>query len=126
MIKTITLDEGKEIRLSDSAAFLLVYKAQFGREPIQDLLKVQQAFTVKEGEELDTLDAMQRFDMEIIYNIAWALAKVGNTTTKDPIKFYSEFGDFKPIEHINDILDMALRSLSPSFSLEIEEEEEKN
>lgn len=126
MIKTITLDEGKEIRLSDSAAFLLVYKAQFGREPIQDLLKVQQAFTVKEGEELDTLDAMQRFDMEIIYNIAWALAKVGNTTMKDPIKFYSEFGDFKPIEHINDILDMALRSLSPSFSLEIEEEEEKN
>ena len=126
MIKTITLDEGKEIRLSDSAAFLLVYKAQFGREPIQDLLKVQQAFTVKEGEELDTLDAMQRFDMEIIYNIAWALAKVGNTTIKDPIKFYSEFGDFKPIEHINDILDMALRSLSPSFSLEIEEEEEKN
>ncbi len=126
MIKTITLDEGKEIRLSDSAAFLLVYKAQFGREPIQDLLKVQQAFTVKEGEELDTLDAMQKFDMEIIYNIAWALAKVGNTTIKDPIKFYSEFGDFKPIEHINDILDMALRSLSPSFSLEIEEEEEKN
>lgn len=126
MIKTITLDEGKEIRLSDSAAFLLVYKAQFGREPIQDLLKVQQAFTVKEGEELDTLDAMQKFDMEIIYNIAWALAKVGNTAIKDPIKFYSEFGDFKPIEHINDILDMALRSLSPSFSLEIEEEEEKN
>ena len=126
MIKTITLDEGKEIRLSDSAAFLLVYKAQFGREPIQDLLKVQQAFTVKEGEELDTLDAMQKFDMEIIYNIAWALAKVGNTTIKDPVKFYSEFGDFKPIEHINDILDMALRSLSPSFSLEIEEEEEKN
>ena len=126
MIKTITLDEGKEIRLSDSAAFLLVYKAQFGREPIQDLLKVQQAFTVKEGEESDTLDAMQKFDMEIIYNIAWALAKVGNTAIKDPIKFYSEFGDFKPIEHINDILDMALRSLSPSFSLEIEEEEEKN
>ena len=89
-------------------------------------LKVQQAFTVKEGEELDTLDAMQKFDMEIIYNIAWALAKVGNTTIKDPIKFYSEFGDFKPIEHITDILDMALRSLSPSFSLEIEEEEEKN
>lgn len=123
MIKTISLGN-KEIKLSSAAAFLLVYKQQFKREPLQDIMEISKKLEVVDHE--NSNDLVKNMDLEVVYNLAWALAKTANySKVSDPISFYIENEDFKPIEHIDTIISMALTSISPDFEIE-EEVEEKN
>lgn len=128
MIKTIKTNSGKEIELSNAAAFLYVYKNQFGQEPLKDIFALQKSFaidTAEEEKEADYTKIMEDFELTIAYNLAWALAKMAKPSSiKDPITFFTEYDDFYPLDHIETILEMALGSLSISaFKVD---EEEKN
>lgn len=122
MVKTITTPSGNEIKLSNAAAFLIVYKNQFGREPLKDLLKFQKATESHKGD--DFLKIASELDLDILYNLAWTLAKLGNfNRVKDPIKFFIENDDFLPLDHVDDIIEMVMGSLSIDMVLEVEQDE---
>lgn len=124
MIETIHL-ENKELKLSSSAAFLLIYKQQFKKEPLQDIMQISSK--LKDVNREDITSMIAGMELEIIYNLAWALAKTANyKNISDPISFYIEYGDFLPLDHIDTILEMSLSSITPDFELEEEEKEEKN
>ena len=46
MEKILTID-GRQVKFKSTGAFLLRYKAQFGRDALQDILKLQGAMTTK-------------------------------------------------------------------------------
>lgn len=124
MIKVIKL-ENKELKLSSSAAFLLVYKQQFKKEPLQDIMKISESMS--EIDDSKATNIISNIDLEVIYNIAWALAKTANyKDVTDPMSFYLENGDFKPMEHIEDILELAISSITPDFEMEEVETQSKN
>lgn len=125
MIKIIQLED-KELKLSSAAAFLLVYKQQFKREPLKDIMEISENMEVVD--EKNSTELIANLDLEVVYNLAWALAKTANySKVNDPISFYIENENFKPIEHIDTIISMALTSISPDFELDIEKgSEEKN
>ena len=124
MEKILKIEGGKDIKLSSSAAFLYIYKNQFGREPLKDLMNLQKGFV--NSEETDEIQLMETFNLEIIQNLAWALAKVGDyRNTPEPIEFYLNNPNFMPLDHSSEILNLALGSISVNMQVE-EETEEKN
>ena len=124
MEKIINIENGKDIKLSSSAAFLYIYKNQFGREPLKDLMNLQKGFV--NSEETDEIQLMETFNLEVIQNLAWALAKVGDYKgTPGPIEFYLNNPNFMPLDHASEILNLALGSISVNMQVE-EEIEEKN
>ena len=127
MIETIRLNDGSEVELSSAAAFLIVYKNQYKREPLQDIMSIASSVGT---EEVEGIDVMNNLDLEIVYNLAWALAKTANyKEVKDPLTFYLENPEFKPVEHLVTILNLSLGSISPDFTIDTDEEveeEEKN
>ena len=124
MEKIINIENGKDIKLSSSAAFLYIYKNQFGREPLKDLMNLQKGFV--NSEETDEIQLMETFNLEVIQNLAWALAKVGDYKgTPEPIEFYLNNPNFMPLDHVSELLTLALGSISVNMQVE-EEIEEKN
>lgn len=122
MIKTIKTPNS-EIRLSNAAAFLIVYKNQFNREPLKDIIKIQKSLVNEEG--LTGADAFANVELEHLYNVAWALAKLADFKIGTPLEFYTKNEDFLPLDHAEDILTMAIESLTGD-AIVSEEVQEKN
>lgn len=118
MIKVLTTPSGREVTLSSTAAFLYIYKNQFRREPLKDLMEIASALTENENEEENYMEMIQKFDMETIYGITWALAKCADKNTPEPLEFYTKNPDFFPIDHIDVIVDMALGSMLSTVEIE--------
>lgn len=108
MEKLITTKSGREIKLSSSAAFLYLYKSQFHRDPLKDLMEMS-----KENGE-GNFDV----DTETLYNVTWALAKCANKEVSDPISFYTENSDFLPLDHVTEIIEIAMGSLISEVEIE--------
>lgn len=123
MNKTIQTPSGKEVRLSNAAAFLIVYKNQFNREPLKDIIKLQKSFDVSESK--DSTEALANVELEHLYNIAWALAKLADSKIGTPLDFYAKNDDFIPLDHADEILTMAIESLTGE-AIVSEEAQEKN
>lgn len=121
MNKTIQTPSGKEVRLSNAAAFLIVYKNQFNREPLKDIIKIQKSFSVSESK--DSTEALANVELEHLYNIAWALAKLADSKIGTPLDFYSKNDDFIPLDHADEILTMAIESLTGQANVKVDEEE---
>lgn len=120
MIKTIQTPSGKEIRLSNSAAFLIAYKNQFNREPLKDIMSIQKA--VESSDKNDYISMIANMDLEVVYNLAWALAKLANNKIGTPMEFYQKYDDFLPLDHIDEVLNMSLESLTGQASVQVEED----
>lgn len=115
MIKKITTPSDKEIKLSSSAVFLLLYKDQFKSDPLKDILEMAGSLDAKE--EL-TGDDLISLDLPILYNLAWALAKCADPKkVGDPLEFYSKNEDFLPLDHVDAILDLAMGSMTTDVNI---------
>lgn len=111
MQKTITTESGKRVELSSSAAFLYIYKNQFGEDPLKQLMSLS-------GEET--------IELSTLYNYAWALAKCARPSdTPDPMTFYLENDDFYPVDYAQEIIEMLTRAFMTDTSA-LEEEALKN
>lgn len=118
MIKTVETSEGKEIKLASSGAFLYIYRNQFGLDPFKDLFgmveKVRGNYD-EDGQLIDGVDMfelMKSIDVYTLQNIAWALAKNANKDVKEPIEFYHDNPDFLPMDHMSEIIDLAMGSMT--------------
>lgn len=120
MIKTITLEDGHELTLSNNVGWLLVYKDQFGRDIVPALIPVLNAgidlvFNILQatGGKVDAKAIMSidpddlesavyklaAFEATDILNIVWAMAKNADDTIPEPRKWLNTFETF-PVDEI--------------------------
>jgi len=106
MEKILTID-GRQVKFKSTGAFLLRYKAQFGRDAIQDILRLQSAIDNKNQiKNIDTLD------LEVFYNLIWTLAKTADPSIPPPLEWLDEFSEFPLMDIIPEIVDMIFSCLS--------------
>lgn len=98
MEKTIYIDE-KPVRLRSTAALAKLYKAQFGRDYFADLLKLAKASGgAKKTGKLNlaqlSFENLDHFDMEMVYDLVWTMAKAADPSVPDPITWLDGFDTF--------------------------------
>lgn len=108
MEKILTID-GRQVAFKSTGAFMLRYKAQFGRDAVQDLYKLQQVVDV--GGQIADASAL---DLEVFYNLVWTLAKTADPTIPPPLEWLDTFGEFPLIDIIPEVVDMMFSSLTVS------------
>ena len=119
MIKTIKLNENQSIELNSSIGWLLIYRSQFNKDILPELLPLIEALTrviagvfsdltIKDNE-VELEEIIKSLDSDIvsdffitlsgceattILNITWALAKNSNSGIESPEVFFNKFDNF--------------------------------
>lgn len=106
MEKILTID-GRQVKFKSTGAFLLRYKAQFGRDAIQDIFKLQSAIDLKTKE----LKDVSALDLEVFYNLVWTLAKTADPNIPPPLEWLDSFSEFPLVEIIPEVMDLIMASL---------------
>lgn len=106
MEKILTID-GRQVKFKSTGAFLLRYKAQFGRDALQDIFKLQGAVDA-EGHITDA----SALDLEVIYDLVWVLAKTADSNIPPPMDWLDEFSEFPLMEIVPEIIEMIFSCLS--------------
>jgi hypothetical protein len=110
MEKTITID-GKEVKFRSTGATPLRYKAQFRKDYLAEIMKLNSLGKLKgKNGEIDP-KAVETIDFEVFYEIAWTLAKTANKDIADPITWLDEFETFPIMEIIPDLQEMITSSI---------------
>lgn len=108
MEKTLTI-EGRQITFKSTAATMLKYKAQFGRDMLRDFSELQKAFKkTKKGIEIADIN---KFDIETLYNLIWVFAKTANKTIPDVMDWYDSFESFPLISVLTELTELLSNSL---------------
>lgn len=105
MEKILTID-GRPVRFKSTGAFLLRYKAQFGRDALQDIFRLQGA--VGSDGAIKDVNAL---DLETIYNLVWTLAKTADPTIPPPLDWLDSFGEFPLSEIVPEVTEMIFNSI---------------
>lgn len=106
MEKILTID-GRQVKFKSTGAFLLRYKAQFGRDVLQDIFKLQDAIDI-ETKQLKDISAL---DLEVFYNIVWSLAKTANPDIPPPMEWLDSFGEFPLADILPEVMELVTASL---------------
>lgn len=101
MEKILTID-GRQVKFKSTGAFLLKYKAQFGRDALQDIFKLQNAIDAKTNE----IKNIEALDLEVFYNLIWTLAKTADPNLPPPMEWLDGFSEFPLVEIIPEVTDM--------------------
>ena len=112
MEKILNID-GREVKLKSTGAFLLRYKAQFKRDAIQDIFKLENAIDA-ETQEIKNIEVL---DMEVFYNLIWTLAKTGDPNIKPPLEWLDGFDEFPLMDIIPEVLDMIFSCMSSTTKI---------
>jgi hypothetical protein len=105
MEKILTID-GRQVKFKSTGAFLLRYKAQFGRDALQDIFKLQDAVDSK-----NRIKNISALDLEVLYDLAWTLAKTADPNIPPPLEWLDEFSEFPLMDIIPEIIDLIFSSL---------------
>jgi hypothetical protein len=105
MEKILTID-GRQVKFKSTGAFLLRYKAQFGRDALRDIFKLQDAVDSKNR--IKNIDAL---DLEVFYNLVWTLAKTADPSIPPPLEWLDTFGEFPLAEIVPEVIDLIFSSL---------------
>lgn len=108
MEKILTID-GRQVKFKSTGAFLLRYKAQFGRDALQDIVKLRSVFNDK-GEVTD----IDKLDLEMFYNLVWTLAKTADPSIPPPMRWLDTFSEFPLVDILPEVLDMITSCLTSS------------
>lgn len=107
MEKILNID-GRQVKFKSTGAFLLKYKAQFHRDALQDIFKLQKAI------DLDTMKItnIEALDLEVFYNLVWTLAKTADPSIQPPIEWLDGFNEFPLMDIIPEVTNMIFSCLS--------------
>ena len=114
MIKTIKLNDEKELTLSNNLAWAMIYKDQFGHDILPDIMPIFSALTkmldeISKVSGQDIGDAIKMIDSDALQdamiemcalqftdfiNLTWALAKANDDTIEPPYQWASQFDEF--------------------------------
>ena len=101
MEKILNID-GRQVKFKSTAAFLHRYKAQFGRDALQDLFKIEQSVD-KDGKTIHDISAL---DLGVLFEMVWTLAKTADPSIPTPMEWLDEFSEFPWIDHLPEFMDM--------------------
>lgn len=107
MEKILTID-GRQVKFKSTGAFLLRYKAQFGRDALQDIFKLLNAIDTKTNE----IKNIEALDLEVFYNLVWTLAKTADPSLPPPMEWLDSFSEFPLIEILPELAEMIFSCLS--------------
>jgi hypothetical protein len=108
MEKVLTID-GRQVTFKSTGALLLRYKAQFGRDALQDIMRLYDA--VDENGRLKDLSAL---DLEVFYNLIWTMAKTADPSIPPPMDWLDTFGEFPLVGIIPELMGMILSNFTPT------------
>lgn len=111
MEKILTID-GHQVKFKSTGAFLLRYKAQFGRDALQDIFKISNAFSSKNGEIKD----VEALDTNIFYYLIWTLAKTADKNIPELQEWLDSFGEFPLMDIIPEVMEMVMSTLTSSVA----------
>lgn len=90
---------GKEVKMKSTASILTIYRNNFGRDFMTDIIKMQQSLaTVEKGKELEVLD------LDFFEKVAWCMAKAGDSETPELEKWLDEFELFDLLQALPEIM----------------------
>ncbi|MFN2746971.1 hypothetical protein ACINLE_17465 [Bacillus sp. z60-18] len=113
MEKTLTI-EGRQVRFKSTAAIVLRYKAQFGRDFFSDLLKMAPLMELQEkGVTTENMgyEVMRHIDFDVLYNITWVLAKTADKTIPEPVEWLDTFDEFPLMDILPELQELIEKSL---------------
>ena len=112
MIKTIKLNDEKELTLSNNLAWATIYRDQFGHDIVPDVMPILSAVlrlinevkdytdvneiikTVNFDTLQDTLIELCAFQFTDFINLVWAFTKAYDDNTETPEKWVRQFDEF--------------------------------
>ena len=106
-MEKILIIDGRQVKFKSTGAFLLRYKAQFGRDALQDIFKLQDAVDSK-----NRIKNISALDLEVLYDLAWTLAKTADPNIPPPLEWLDEFSEFPLMDIIPEIVDMVFSCLT--------------
>lgn len=112
MEKIVTID-GRQVKFKSTGAFLLRYKAQFGRDALQDIFKLLNAIDTKTNE----IKNIEALDLEVFYNLVWTLAKTADPSLPPPVEWLDTFSEFPLVEILPEVMDMIMSCLQPTATI---------
>lgn len=113
MEKTLTID-GRDVRFKSTAATPIRYKAQFQSDYFADILRMHALTKLNiDGDELN-YDVLRHLDLEVFYNILWAMAKTADKSIPDPLTWLDEFDEFPLFDIIQEAQELIMKNLQSS------------
>lgn len=109
MENTLTID-GRQVTFKGTGAFLLRYKAQFGRDAIQDIFQLQKAIKVDEQGQA-SIEDISAIDLEVFYNLLWTLAKAADPAIPPPMEWLDTFDEFPLLEILPETMELIFSCL---------------
>jgi hypothetical protein len=111
MEKTIEID-GKKILFKTNGAIPLRYKAQFGRDYLKDILKMAPIAQLSKAEIKP--ENLEGLDFDVLYNVAWTMAKTADPTIPEPLEWLGNFEEFPIMEIFPDLQELLMATLQSS------------
>lgn len=108
MEKLLIID-GRSVGFKSTGAFLLKYKAQFQRDALKDIYKLQRA-----TDESGAVTDIEALDMELFYNLIWTLAKTYDRTIPPPMEWLDTFDEFPIMDILPELTGLIYTSFSSS------------
>lgn len=84
------------------------YNMQFGSDFFIDLMKLEALEKLSQN---PTYEELKGLNMDVIYNITWALAKTADPTIPEPLEWLDQFEQFPLMEIVPDINELIRHSL---------------
>ena len=110
MEKVLTIS-GRDVPFKSTGAFLLRYKAQFGRDALGVLLKMEKVMApLIDGKD----DTFERLDLTPFLEIIWTLAKTADSKIPPPMEWLDSFEEFPLAEIIPELQDLIYATIKSS------------
>jgi len=109
MEKILTID-GRQVPFKNTGAFMLRYRAQFGRDALRDIYRLKGL--VGANGKLGNLDAL---DLEPFYNLVWTLAKTADPNITPPMEWLDTFESFPLMDILPELEDMLWQALESNI-----------
>lgn len=106
MEKILNID-GRQVKFKSTGAYLLRYKAQFGRDALKDIYKLMGV--VSEDNKIADIDAL---DLEVLYDMVWTLAKTADPSIPPPMEWLDDFSEFPIMDILPEVQDMILSCIT--------------
>lgn len=107
MEKIINID-CKNVKFKTNGALLFLYKAQFRRDAMKDIMAIRSA--IGDDGEVDA----EKLDFEVFFNLAWTMAKIADKNIDPPMEWLSSFDEFPILDILPDIFELLESALSTS------------
>lgn len=79
---------GKDFTMKSTAANMLKYKAQFGRDLLEDISEMQSAMKADGSFDFSAVD------LEVLYNMVWLLIKAADPSLPPPLEWLDTLDTF--------------------------------